>query len=319
MAMSELVPLDLTRIFDRQQALAAGYNDDEIRNRVRTGVWRRVRRGIYVDGKLYDSLDEAGAHKLEVEAALRKVAPPAVASHWSAAVVHGLEMYDPDLSVVHLTRPGRHAPRVEAGIHHHVGTFDFGNVPTVGGIPVTPLPRTVVDIALHAPFEAAVVVADSALRRGASREELLAELESCRTWVGSRDASRVVAFADGRAESVAESRARVAFFELQLPPPELQAEFHDSNGKLLARTDFYFPDQRTVVEFDGKVKYVGTAGTDTGDVLWREKQREDLLREMFAVEFVRMDWQDLQPDRRPALAKRIRAAFRRGEKLRRAA
>ena len=306
--------LDESDIVERQQALAAGYNDNEIQRLIANGVWRRLRRGRYIRAQALVGLDQFDVHRLEVRAALSQV-PNAVASHWSAGVMHRLNMYQPELSLVHLTRPHGQSSRVEGGVHHHVGAFDFSTAVEIDGVPVTPLHRTVLDIARHSSFEAGVVVADSALRRGMSREALRAELDACRNWPGARTAARVVCFADGRAESVAESLARIVLDELGLPKPELQTEWRAPDGTVLARTDFYFPDHHTVVEFDGKLKYdqsvddAEPADDEPTNTLWLEKKREDMLRRRFGVEVVRMTWTDLKPERRGALAARIRDAF----------
>ncbi|MEQ7009209.1 type IV toxin-antitoxin system AbiEi family antitoxin domain-containing protein [Actinopolymorpha sp. B17G11] len=191
----------------------------------------------------------------------------------------------------------------------------------VDGPAVTSVARTVLDLARLSSFDAGVVVADCGLRRGAKRSELVTELLACRDWAGSRTASRVVAFADGRSESPGESLARVAFDELRLPTPELQAVFRTRDGSVVARTDFLFREYGTVVEFDGRRKYYRDLGNDAdpGEVVWREKLREDALREHFGLEVVRLTWADLGPERRTQLAKRIRSAFSRASASTRAA
>jgi very-short-patch-repair endonuclease len=82
--------------------------------------------------------------------------------------------------------------------------------------------------------------------------------------------------------------------------------FTDSDG-FIARVDFFFPDQNTVVEFDGLTKYAdGSAET-----LVREKIREDRLRAL-GLEVVRITWADLAHPSRTAM--RIREAFARSRR-----
>ncbi|KAA0918984.1 hypothetical protein [Dietzia sp. ANT_WB102] len=47
-------------------------------------------------------------------------------------------------------------------------------------------------------------------------------------------------------------------------------------------------------EFDGRIKYSGRAvdGADPGEVVWREKLREDRLRDLGVV-VIRWVWNDL--------------------------
>ncbi|MEQ7124566.1 type IV toxin-antitoxin system AbiEi family antitoxin domain-containing protein [Actinopolymorpha sp. B11F2] len=308
-------------IFTRPQALAAGVSDREIQRLVSSGEWHRIRRGVYIDAHTYETMSPNRRHLVEVRSALLRVDGPAVASHWSAGVVHDLDMAEADLSLVHLTRPELRSARIEAGVCHHRGALEARTVCAAGGVAVTSVARTVLDLARLSSFDAGVVVADCGLRRGVNRSELVTELLACRDWAGSRTASRVVAFADGRSESPGESLARVAFDELRLPTPELQAVFRTRDGSVVARTDFLFREYGTVAEFDGRRKYYRDLGNDAdpGEVVWREKLREDALREHFGLEVVRLTWADLAPERRTQLAKRIRSAFSRASASTRAA
>ena len=80
-------------------------------------------------------------------------------------------------------------------------------------------------------------------------------------------------------------------------------------GGATAYTDFGWSRQRTVGEFDGKIKY-GRAlrpGQDVGEVVYAEKLREDAIRSE-DWEVVRWTWADLR-DFGPTAA-RIRSRFR---------
>lgn len=74
--------------------------------------------------------------------------------------------------------------------------------------------------------------------------------------------------------------------------------------------DFAWPEHRTIGEFDGRVKYgrLLRPGEDAGEVVFREKVREDLLRDA-GWQVVRWVWADL--DRPHVVADRVRRAFRR--------
>jgi hypothetical protein len=88
-------------------------------------------------------------------------------------------------------------------------------------------------------------------------------------------------FSDGGSESVGESRSRVALDRAGLPPPVLQWKVTDRDGELIGRTDFGWPQLRTVGEFDGRVKYgrLLRPGQQPGDAVFAEKLREDRLRD----------------------------------------
>ncbi|MFW6090958.1 MAG: type IV toxin-antitoxin system AbiEi family antitoxin domain-containing protein [Actinomycetota bacterium] len=306
-------------VVTRTQALQAGYAAADIDDLVRRKAWVSLRRGTYMERDVHDALTDETRHLARVHAVVRSLREPAVVSHVSAAVLHGLPTWGLDLSEVHVTRAQLHSPRHEAGVHHHAGDLRPDETVKVSGVRVTMLPRTLIDVARVAPFEPSVVVADAALRADADiKEQALARLDTMRDWQGSRNAGAVLSFADGRSESVGESRCRVLFDDVGLPAPDLQREFHAPNGALIGRTDFYFEEQRTIGEFDGKGKYLramtpaGDSDQDSGEVVWREKKREDRLREL-GYEVVRVITPDL--DRPAQVAARFRQAFQRAEEL----
>ena len=105
------------------------------------------------------------------------------------------------------------------------------------------------------------------------------------------------------------SRSRVILDRWKLPPSALQFEVRSPDGRLIGRTDFAWEDHRLVGEFDGRVKYGRflRPGEDAGDAVFREKLREDSIRdEGWGV--VRWTWSDL---RQPHLvAARVRRRLR---------
>lgn len=129
-------------------------------------------------------------------------------------------------------------------------------------------------------------------------------------WPGVRSARRTVGFLDVDSESVGESVSRVRLMEEGLPAPELQQEIFGPNGQLVARVDFYWKDQQTIGEFDGKIKYgrLLKPGQRIEDVIFDEKVREDALRDL-GSQVVRWLWRDLY---RPGwLRERVLRAFAR--------
>jgi very-short-patch-repair endonuclease len=121
-----------------------------------------------------------------------------------------------------------------------------------------------------------------------------------------------VTLADGRAESVGESRARFLFYSQHLPAPELQYAVVDRFGHLVGRTDFAWPEHRLLGEFDGKVKYERFLrdGERPGDAVFREKLREERLCEVTGWQMVRLVWADLYDARGTAarISRKLRDA-----------
>lgn len=291
-------------LFAAAQALAAGYNEREIKVLTRTREWTRLRRGIYIESHLVPT-DDAARHVVGARAALLRVRDGAFTSHLTAALVHELDALDPDFATIHLTRIGLASSRTEAGVHHHVAHVPPGRVITVRGLSVTDLPWTVIDTARELTFEKAVVIAESALwHERTTSESLHSVLLTCADWPGARNAGRVVAFASNGSESPGESLARIAFERLALPQPRQQVAVRDAVG-LIGRVDFLWDQHRTIGEFDGRLKYDG----ERGETLYDEKRREDRLREA-GFEVVRFGWADVQGEAKP-LGRRLLAAFAR--------
>jgi hypothetical protein len=170
-------------------------------------------------------------------------------------------------------------------------------------VPVTTVPRTVIDLARVLDFRAGVVVADSALlQKLTSKNELRAVIAKCPRWRGVRRAAQVVEFADGRAESPLESLARVVFADCGLPRPELQVEIRDT--EFIGRVDFLWREFRTIAEVDGAGKY------DDRSRAIRQLRRDKRLREA-GYEVVHFDWNEINGD--PGyVAASVRAAFKLG-------
>lgn len=283
---------------------AAGYCDDEVRQRVRAGELGVVRRGAYVDGALPG--DHGERHLTAVRAASEQLCADAVFSHASAALLHGWPVWGLPLGAVHATRSRRTGGRVDAAVHVHAARLRDDEVALLDGVLVTDAPRTVADIARTAPVTQAVVVADAALASGdVDAESLARAIARQKGWPGAPRARRVLAFADGRSGSVGESRSRVAIAMAGLPAPELQHEFVDRCGAHVGTVDFWWPRKRVVGEFDGLVKYgrLVPPGWTAADVVVAEKAREDALRDL-DLRVLRWLWSDLTDFR--ATAARLR-------------
>jgi len=295
-------------VFTAAQARLAGYNDDEIARRRRSGAWVRLRRGVYAERCVIPD-DEAARHLLRMRAALLRLKGPVAASHLTAAVMHGLALLDPDFSLVHVTREGTSSRRSDADIRHHDAALPPAHLTKLGDVLTTSAARTAVDLARSTTYEAALVTTESALNKELmTLRELREVLEFCKDWPGARDAGRVVAFASPYSESAGETLGRMAFDELGVPSPEQQVLVYDRLG-LIARCDYYFEGRHTVGEFDGKLKYVGENAED--DPLYKEKLREDRLREA-GLEVFRIGYAE-SVGKKPSVRRKAFAAFERAE------
>jgi hypothetical protein len=211
---------------------------------------------------------------------------------------------------VHVTRNRSGNGIKRAVVQVHGTPLDGPAIVLIDNTPVTSLARTVLDLARTWPMTQAVAAGDRALMLGLTRAELDAGLVAMERWPGVRAARRVVEFLDVRGESVGESVSRVRLTEEGLPAPEPQHEIFGPDGRFMARVDFYWKEQRTVGEFDGKIKYgrLLKPGQRIEDVIFDEKLREDAVRDL-GLQVVRWIWPDLY--RTGVLRGRVLRAFAR--------
>jgi hypothetical protein len=95
-----------------------------------------------------------------------------------------------------------------------------------------------------------------------------------------------------------------------VPEPQLQFKVYDDHGNLVGITDFAWPEFRLLGEFDGRIKYgrLLKDGEEPGDAVFREKEREDLLREITGFMMIRYIWANLFDPR--TMAARTRRKMR---------
>lgn len=264
-----------------------GIPPPEITRAVRAGDLVRVRRNALVDGKTWRAAKPWERHDLRARAVAASFPPgsPLVLTHHSALAVWGISLYGVD-DRVHLTstdgRRGRNDARVS---FHRPVPPPF--VTTHRGIALVQPAAAVLQVAAVAGGDAGLVSADAALRAQQcvphDLQDALRELGLVRA---SRAPAQVVALADERIESAAESRARWAFHLAGLVQPTPQVVIRDERNRFVARVDFLLEEERVVIEVDGMGKYA-----DIGDVR-AEKVREDRLREL-GYEVVRLGWAEL--------------------------
>lgn len=208
-------------------------------------------------------------------------------SHLSAAVAHGWEVKtQPDQPWVTFPRK-RHLLKVDRGeVHARWRDLD----PKEREPGVTSPVRTVLDCAASLPFDAALTVADSALRAGDVTEaELIAAAQSLRG-PGSTRARTVVALADHRSANPFESVLRaiaLEFTELRFEP---QLQIWDSG--LWATVDLGDERAMLVLEVEGFAHH---------------RSRQDLVRDcrryteltVWGWAILRFSWEDvmLHPER----------------------
>ena len=210
----------------------------------------RVTRGVWRPGSAVDDLSGRVA-------AVLSVLPSSVAAGRTAAELHGLFLPPaPDRRIELILRADEDPPEQLAhsrrreirGRRRRLAEDEVGHV---GGIPVTTIERTWVDLAEVLALPDLVAAGDCALRAGADPhhiEELLRRARHRRGVVRAREA---VALLDARSRSRPESHLRVALVTGGLPRPAVNAPVYDVNGQWLAEPDLSYDDVRLAIEYNG--------------------------------------------------------------------
>jgi very-short-patch-repair endonuclease len=242
-------------LFTRRQAVADGYGTREVEDRLRSGEWVRLQRGVYLDG----GVEVTPLHRAAAALLVAGDLTGAVASHQTAARVHDLGPIRPT-RLEHLTVPlsGR-GPRPGTLVLHQ-DTLGPNDTTRIGDVPLTTPLRTVLDLLIAADTVTSVWACEKAMRDGLfGSAALLDELP----WFGEaarRRAATRFALADLRSESPLETAARLLLREHGLPPPVPQYQVQLDDGTRY-RLDLAYPSRQLALELDGRQWHTTFAAT----------------------------------------------------------
>ena len=294
--MDELGHLHDHGVFLRREALAFGYQDRDLTRALRAGLLHRIRQGAYVASPIWSTADAEERHRLRCAAVLLTHQNRVALSHVSAAVHHGLRLWQVPLERVHVLRLDGGPGRVCGDVVYHSGGWSADDVWQLGDDLLTSPARSAVETASLVSVEPAMVVFDGAIDLGLATPEELAEMyRRMDGWPQTQHLQVPIRLMRPGAQSVGESRSRFLCWTQGLPEPVLQFEVRDEFGNLIGTADLAWPDHGVLGEFDGKVKYgrLLRPGETPGDAVFREKQREDEMRRVTGWIFVRLVWFDL--------------------------
>ena len=254
-------------------------------------------------------------HRLTTLALLRSFEGRVCASHQSALVLHGIALWRSDLSTVHVARATDDHTRHRTGaiIHPSCGVDPV----TTSGHLTVPVAVAVVQVGLRPmlgraafPLES-LIAADNALHSQAiTRAELDEAVSRHAGHPGIRAVREQLVHADGRHESVGETRLGVV---LRLLGYDSEPQVRRIVGTSTYRVDRRIRGTRVVVEFDGMSKYLPPEPSEDDfararAALEAEKTRQDHLVDT-GDDVVRVRWWQL--DDLPALRARVDAAIAR--------
>lgn len=264
-----------------------------------SGRLHRVARGAYLSDDVWTALDDRNQYLalIRAVATTRQCVP--VLSHFSAAAIHGLPMGGAWPSTVHTivgpTAGGRSRNRV---VKHSL-RLDDADVVEIGGLLVTSVARTVLDVAALTSPLVAVTMADRALhvdRRGrhlpmTTKADLMDVWERSLPARAHARTKEVIEFSTELADSPLESVSRVNMRVIGCPRPLLQSPFSDYLG-FIGETDFDWTSFNLIGEADGDIKYLDElyrGGRSAEQVMRDERVRENRLRAL-KLEVSRWNW-----------------------------
>ena len=270
-------------VVTRRQLLDRGLGEDAIDWRLRSGQLHRVHRGVYALGR--PGLSREGRWL----AAVRACGDGAVLSHLSAAALH--RMAAGTDAVVHVSTP-RRVHRQSGIAAHHTRFLDPQDVVTLGLLPVTRQPRTLVDLADVMAYAELRAVADG-LRR-LELEALAAAQARAPNRRGAARVARLLASDRMRTRSAFERRYLRFCAAHGLPRPDA------TNVRVAGHeVDALHAGARLAVELDGRAHHERRAQM-------RADRRRDADLQLAGLRVLRLVWEQLDADEAPVTAALVR-------------
>jgi len=240
-ARAPLVPAVLTRgPFNLAEARQHGLTKDQLCG----ASWRRLGGGFYAWREIANRPD------VMLASIKRRLPVTAAFSGCTAGWLHGFDL--PPCNPVEVTLPATSHISLLAGVVVRRSEVRADEVVTRRRLPTTTVLRTLTDLGRRVPLLEGVAAIDMALHRG------LINASALREWVnthprfpGVARLRRAIELAEPATESVMETRLRLVLILGGLPRPLAQVQLHDEHGQFVARPDFYYPEQRLALEYDG--------------------------------------------------------------------
>lgn len=281
------------------ELVAAGISRRSIRRRVATEDWELLARGVV---RLWAIEDP----RQLLRAAVLSGPGGTLASHVTAARLHDIGGFDPPPRP-HVTVPRGYRYLAPALATVHTTTRLVPVAETKDGVPVTPVPRTLRDLATATDVPRTMLhrAVRDALRTGkATVEELLAEAEP--RGPGRRRLRAAAEQEAASADHAVDSRLERAWIDALLDDGirEFVTQHVLRDGTRTVRLDIAWPEARVALEVDGARFHADALATasDEARTQWLRARGWSVIRVTAA---------DLRPDRRHLALAEIRTALTR--------
>ena len=277
-------------LFTRSQAKDAKIGSDQLRGFVAGGIVEHVTPQVFRFSAASRSWHQ------DVLAACLDGGPECLASHRTAAALHGFDGFRSDVVEVLVPMHVRH--RRKNAIVHHTRSLPESDRTRVGVIPLTSRTRTLIDLGAVATPERVEEAFDGAERDGVVRREQVERRYLALRAPGRNGIGAMTQILEGRLEvdrvprSVLERRMRRLLANAGLPAPIGSYRVRTPAGTRY-EIDFAYLDQRIAIEVDGHgshaTRRARAADNVRADALaragWRLRRYtyEQVLREPAAV------------------------------------
>jgi len=232
------------------QADCLGVHPNVITRLVRGGQWIRVRPGLYRLAGIKTSW------RGRMMAAVLQAGSDAVISHRSAAALWGLEGFGPPWTI-EITVPPTQRPRIEkVRVHRRKGVSRAVR----DGIPVTPIPETILDLCGSSPNDGIPLRALDDVRR--RKLVSSSELQRCLTEHSGRGHGGSALYREllerrlGRTPPGTMFAAEVSDLLVAAGLPEPVAEFWVTLDGRRYRIDLAYPALKIAIECIGKIGHL---------------------------------------------------------------
>ena len=270
----------------RRSALVAVEDPALVDKALRRKQITRIKRGIYKEGGPPDCWERAWAACATVGGC------EAVASHRTAARVHGLEVPAGGADGVTIPRTERRPHR--ADLRYHTTALAPEDIVHLDGLRLTTIPRTLVDLCrCEEQFRAVWAVERALALQLVTSDELDAALQRCRGIPGVTRARGRIAAARPLSGSPLETAGRLALVDDGLAEPEVQLPIVRADGRD-AFVDLAYREHRVGLEFDGRSEH----GMERAAFEDRIRQNQIVLRDLTIYRF---SWFDVFQRRREYL------------------
>lgn len=257
-----------------RQCVRSGLSEQQVSEAVNRGRWPRITRGVVDLAGLVELTD-----RHEIDRQRRRVAilgalarPGAVVTGVAALVLHGIQGA-PAVIRPEVTFPDGSPRRTRDAVQ--LRRLKLSRWLMLGDIPLVMLPDAVAQAVPNLDRWHGVAMIDSARnQRRLSETDLRAAHDLARFRAGVRRTHPWWDESDARAESPAETWARLACVDAGIPPDVLQLRIIDHGGRVVARVDlaWLLPDGRwLLVEIDGRDEH------STPDAVFRDRTRQNAI------------------------------------------